>query len=139
MCGMPVSSILSYSILCCAVLQKSAVSKHFVALSTNTAKCKEFGIDEKNMFAFWDVRLASRMTSAPRCERFCEQFTFGTLCYSCASVHVERRDFQLAFLLTHDDKAFIVYHSLLAEFSDFAINKQMTLARRSNYKSTLFL
>jgi len=33
---------------------KSAVSKHFVALSTNTVKCKEFGIDEKNMFAFWD-------------------------------------------------------------------------------------
>ena len=41
-----------------SVLQKSAVSKHFVALSTNTAKCKEFGIDEKNMFAFWDVRLS---------------------------------------------------------------------------------
>ncbi|CAL1262232.1 unnamed protein product [Larinioides sclopetarius] len=32
----------------------SAVSKHFVALSTNTPKVKEFGIDEKNMFGFWD-------------------------------------------------------------------------------------
>ncbi|PRD24702.1 UNVERIFIED_CONTAM: Gpi [Trichonephila clavipes] len=32
----------------------SAVSKHFVALSTNTEKVKEFGIDEKNMFGFWD-------------------------------------------------------------------------------------
>ncbi|KAL0276684.1 UNVERIFIED_CONTAM: hypothetical protein PYX00_004200 [Menopon gallinae] len=32
----------------------SSVSKHFVALSTNTAKVKEFGIDEKNMFGFWD-------------------------------------------------------------------------------------
>ncbi|KAG8197553.1 hypothetical protein JTE90_007289 [Oedothorax gibbosus] len=32
----------------------SAVSLHFVALSTNNAKVKEFGIDEKNMFGFWD-------------------------------------------------------------------------------------
>ncbi|KAL7303986.1 hypothetical protein TKK_0003641 [Trichogramma kaykai] len=33
---------------------ESAVAKHFVALSTNTPKVKEFGIDEKNMFGFWD-------------------------------------------------------------------------------------
>nr|CAG4645404.1 EOG090X02RQ [Lynceus sp. MCZ IZ 141354] len=33
---------------------ESAVSKHFVALSTNGPKVKEFGIDEKNMFGFWD-------------------------------------------------------------------------------------
>ncbi|GFS15864.1 glucose-6-phosphate isomerase [Elysia marginata] len=32
----------------------SAVAKHFVALSTNATKCKEFGIDEANMFEFWD-------------------------------------------------------------------------------------
>ncbi|GAB0087746.1 Glucose-6-phosphate isomerase [Sergentomyia squamirostris] len=31
-----------------------AVAKHFVALSTNTEKVKAFGIDEKNMFGFWD-------------------------------------------------------------------------------------
>ena len=31
-----------------------AVASHFVALSTNAAKVKEFGIDEKNMFEFWD-------------------------------------------------------------------------------------
>ncbi len=30
------------------------VAKHFVALSTNEPKVKEFGIDEKNMFQFWD-------------------------------------------------------------------------------------
>ncbi|UCH21113.1 MAG: glucose-6-phosphate isomerase, partial [Deltaproteobacteria bacterium] len=30
------------------------VAKHFVALSTNTAKVEEFGIDKDNMFAFWD-------------------------------------------------------------------------------------
>ncbi|CAH0395575.1 unnamed protein product [Bemisia tabaci] len=30
------------------------VAKHFVALSTNAPKVTEFGIDEKNMFAFWD-------------------------------------------------------------------------------------
>ncbi len=30
------------------------VAKHFIALSTNEAKCKEFGIDPKNMFGFWD-------------------------------------------------------------------------------------
>lgn len=33
---------------------ESAVSKHFVALSTNGPKVKDFGIDEKNMFEFWD-------------------------------------------------------------------------------------
>ncbi|RUS92013.1 hypothetical protein EGW08_000226 [Elysia chlorotica] len=32
----------------------SAVAKHFVALSTNGPLCKEFGIDEANMFEFWD-------------------------------------------------------------------------------------
>jgi glucose-6-phosphate isomerase len=30
------------------------VAKHFVALSTNATEVKKFGIDEKNMFAFWD-------------------------------------------------------------------------------------
>ncbi|UCE72756.1 MAG: glucose-6-phosphate isomerase [Nitrospiraceae bacterium] len=30
------------------------VKKHFVALSTNTAKVAEFGIDPDNMFIFWD-------------------------------------------------------------------------------------
>uniref|UniRef100_A0A914YWA8 Glucose-6-phosphate isomerase n=1 Tax=Panagrolaimus superbus TaxID=310955 RepID=A0A914YWA8_9BILA len=33
---------------------QSAVAKHFVALSTNGPKCREFGIDEANMFEFWD-------------------------------------------------------------------------------------
>ncbi|KAI4467418.1 glucose-6-phosphate isomerase [Holotrichia oblita] len=33
---------------------ESAVAKHFVALSTNTPKVKEFGIDTNNMFGFWD-------------------------------------------------------------------------------------
>ena len=33
---------------------KEAVAKHFVALSTNAVKVKDFGIDEKNMFGFWD-------------------------------------------------------------------------------------
>lgn len=32
----------------------TAVAQHFVALSTNNQKVKEFGIDEKNMFGFWD-------------------------------------------------------------------------------------
>nr|CAF05819.1 glucose-6-phosphate isomerase [Leishmania infantum]CAF05829.1 glucose-6-phosphate isomerase [Leishmania infantum]CAF05830.1 glucose-6-phosphate isomerase [Leishmania infantum] len=31
-----------------------AVAKHFVALSTNTEKVREFGIDTVNMFVFWD-------------------------------------------------------------------------------------
>jgi glucose-6-phosphate isomerase len=30
------------------------VAKHFVALSTNTAAVKKFGIDAENMFVFWD-------------------------------------------------------------------------------------
>ncbi|XP_057291046.1 glucose-6-phosphate isomerase-like isoform X2 [Hydractinia symbiolongicarpus] len=33
---------------------KSSVAKHFIALSTNKEKVGEFGIDTKNMFAFWD-------------------------------------------------------------------------------------
>lgn len=32
----------------------AAVAKHFVALSTNVKAVAEFGIDTKNMFAFWD-------------------------------------------------------------------------------------
>ncbi|XP_023372659.1 glucose-6-phosphate isomerase [Otolemur garnettii] len=36
------------------LLQPSTVAKHFVALSTNTNKVKEFGIDPANMFEFWD-------------------------------------------------------------------------------------
>ena len=31
-----------------------AVAKHFVAVSTNSAKVSEFGIDTANMFGFWD-------------------------------------------------------------------------------------
>ena len=33
---------------------EAAVAKHFVALSTNAKAVAEFGIDTKNMFAFWD-------------------------------------------------------------------------------------
>jgi len=32
----------------------SAVAKHFVAVSTNTAEVERFGIDTANMFGFWD-------------------------------------------------------------------------------------
>ena len=31
-----------------------AVAKHFVAVSTNAEKVREFGIDTENMFGFWD-------------------------------------------------------------------------------------
>lgn len=34
--------------------EPSAVAKHFVALSTNGPKVKDFGIDTENMFEFWD-------------------------------------------------------------------------------------
>ncbi|XP_060778983.1 glucose-6-phosphate isomerase b [Neoarius graeffei] len=37
-----------------AAKDKSAVAKHFVALSTNEPKVKDFGIDTTNMFEFWD-------------------------------------------------------------------------------------
>ena len=33
---------------------KSAVAKHFVALSTNAKEVADFGIDVENMFEFWD-------------------------------------------------------------------------------------
>jgi len=36
------------------VAGEGAVKQHFVALSTNRAKVKEFGIAEENMFVFWD-------------------------------------------------------------------------------------
>jgi glucose-6-phosphate isomerase len=34
--------------------QEGAVAKHFVAVSTNAAEVKTFGIDTANMFEFWD-------------------------------------------------------------------------------------
>ena len=34
--------------------EQAAVAKHFVALSTNSTKVIEFGIDPTNMFGFWD-------------------------------------------------------------------------------------
>ncbi|XP_076633849.1 glucose-6-phosphate isomerase [Colletes latitarsis] len=37
-----------------ALKNDAAVACHFVALSTNNQKVTEFGIDEKNMFGFWD-------------------------------------------------------------------------------------
>jgi glucose-6-phosphate isomerase len=37
-----------------ARLGDDAVSRHFVALSTNAGKVAEFGIDTANMFGFWD-------------------------------------------------------------------------------------
>ena len=35
-------------------VDKSHIAKHFVAVSTNRSKVVEFGIDEANMFRFWD-------------------------------------------------------------------------------------
>ena len=35
-------------------LGEAAVARHFVAVSTNTDKVREFGIDTENMFEFWD-------------------------------------------------------------------------------------
>ncbi len=32
----------------------AAVEKHFVAVSTNEKGVKQFGIDTRNMFGFWD-------------------------------------------------------------------------------------
>jgi glucose-6-phosphate isomerase len=37
-----------------ALKDEAAVARHFVAVSTNTAKVKAFGIDTANMFEFWD-------------------------------------------------------------------------------------
>jgi glucose-6-phosphate isomerase len=37
-----------------AAKDESHIPKHFVALSTNTEKVEEFGIDKENMFGFWD-------------------------------------------------------------------------------------
>lgn len=37
-----------------SALGESAVSKHFVAVSTNAAEVTSFGIDVKHMFGFWD-------------------------------------------------------------------------------------
>ncbi|MDP9152577.1 MAG: glucose-6-phosphate isomerase [Myxococcota bacterium] len=40
--------------LVAALGSESAVPKHFVAVSTATEEVKKFGIDPRNMFAFWD-------------------------------------------------------------------------------------
>ena len=37
-----------------ALRDEKAVARHFVAVSTNTAKVKEFGIDSAHVFGFWD-------------------------------------------------------------------------------------
>jgi glucose-6-phosphate isomerase len=37
-----------------ALGDEGAVSRHFVAVSTNTAEVRRFGIDPANMFEFWD-------------------------------------------------------------------------------------
>jgi glucose-6-phosphate isomerase len=37
-----------------ALHDKSAIAKHFVAVSTNSEAVEEFGIDVMNMFGFWD-------------------------------------------------------------------------------------
>lgn len=48
-----------------ALGDESAVAKHFVAVSTNRDKVREFGIDTSNMFEFWDwVGGRYSMTSA---------------------------------------------------------------------------
>ncbi len=39
---------------CVKALGEQAVSKHFVAVSTNAAEVSKFGIDTANMFQFWD-------------------------------------------------------------------------------------
>jgi glucose-6-phosphate isomerase len=37
-----------------ALRDEKAIARHFVAVSTNTAEVKKFGIDTANMFDFWD-------------------------------------------------------------------------------------
>ena len=37
-----------------ALNDKTAIARHFVAVSTNKAKVEDFGIDTENMFGFWD-------------------------------------------------------------------------------------
>jgi glucose-6-phosphate isomerase len=37
-----------------AANDETHIAKHFAALSTNTEKVQEFGIDKENMFVFWD-------------------------------------------------------------------------------------
>src|SRR5512136_1735960 len=37
-----------------ALKAPAAVAKHFVAVSTNEAEVRKFGIDPQNMFGFWD-------------------------------------------------------------------------------------
>ncbi|MBW6480262.1 MAG: glucose-6-phosphate isomerase [Bacteroidales bacterium] len=49
----------------CEINDKEAVSKHFIAVSTNEDEVRKFGIDTENMFGFWDwVGGRYSMTSA---------------------------------------------------------------------------
>jgi glucose-6-phosphate isomerase len=40
--------------LVAALQEETAIASHFVAVSTNTEKVRDFGIDTTNMFEFWD-------------------------------------------------------------------------------------
>jgi glucose-6-phosphate isomerase len=40
--------------LLAALGEQAAIAKHFVAVSTNEAEVRKFGIDPENMFEFWD-------------------------------------------------------------------------------------
>jgi glucose-6-phosphate isomerase len=40
--------------LLAALGEEEAIAKHFVAVSTNEAEVRKFGIDPENMFGFWD-------------------------------------------------------------------------------------
>jgi len=44
---------------------EAAISKHFVAMSTNLAMVSEFGIDLENMFTFWDSQSRSTLPYNP--------------------------------------------------------------------------
>ncbi len=40
--------------LLASLRDEAAIARHFVAVSTNAARVREFGIDTENMFGFWD-------------------------------------------------------------------------------------
>jgi glucose-6-phosphate isomerase len=108
---------------CLAALKdEQAIARHFVAVSTNTAEVRRFGIDPNNMFEFWDwvggrYSLTSAIGLAVMCaigpERFAELLEgFHTLDEHFRTAPLERNLPVLHGLISFWHTTFLGYESV---------------------------